>query len=257
MTSALTAAPFRTPLAAPAPQGLFSAVTWQEESEALRWLVSGIQFEVWNYDVDAQFGVWDAPWCAAEADLTSGDRKEPGDRPEWPPFFLPMTTWAADKCSPRPEDRAEVRTRVQQVHRLKEPNEVEKHLAPRLLAGAEDTADDLVGALGHLEGLLAETNTVGVIHASATWAASAAQANLVRWTGGKMLTPMGHQWVFGGGYVGALQDTLVATSPVFGWRGQVHTKEEPYGRLNEFRAVAERSLLVGFEALVGAVDVTG
>jgi hypothetical protein len=187
------------------------------------------------------------------------DEVKEGDRPVFPDPFAPITAWAYDQCDLTAASRQEVRDNAAQWLRLMEQTDVEHALALRMLAdaGVPDTASDIVGALGHLEGLLAVTNTVGVIHASATWAVSAAQASLIRYTGGGPLTPMGHRWVFGGGYVDGLADTLVATSQVFGWRDAPQIRETVEAKFNQFVAIAERSFAVGYESVVGAVDVTG
>lgn len=258
MTAALSPVVFDAPLVNPAPNGLFGVTQWTDLDGPLRWLASGLDVRVFNYGGDTSFGVWVADWCAAEADLGPGDVKQ-GVRPDFPDTFLPLTTWAADECDMTARSRDEVRTRAQQVHRLQEPNQVETVLAARMLtdAGTADTASDIIGAVAQLEGLLAQTNTVGLIHASAMWAASAAQANLIRYQNGRLVTPLGHTWVFGGGYVDALGDVLVATSPTYGERGQVVLRDGYTTGFDGFKAVVERSLVVGYEALVGAVDITG
>ncbi|MHC9292049.1 hypothetical protein ACRCUN_06250 [Mycobacterium sp. LTG2003] len=258
MTAALSPIVFDAPLVNPAPNGLVVATQWTDDPGPLRWLPSGVDFRVFNYGGGTAFGVWIAPWCAAESDLTPTDIKD-GERPEFPNTFVALTTWAVDECDLLRRSRDEVRTRAQQVHRLQEPNQIEKTLATRMLtdAGTLDTASDIVGAVAHIEGLFAKTSTLGFIHASAEWAASAAQANLIRYNSGKLVSPLGHTWVFGGGYVDALGDTLVATSPTYGWRGPVETRDAPSMDVNEFKAITERSLVVGYEALIGAVDITG
>ncbi|WP_243858121.1 hypothetical protein [Mycobacterium sp. DL440] len=257
MTAALSPVVFDAPLVNPAPNGLFTATQWTDEDGPLRWLPSGVDVRVFNYGGGTQFGVWAAPWNAAESELAPSDVKE-GVRPDFPDTFVAMTTYATDECDLLKRSREEVRVRAQQVHRLQEPNQVEKMLATRLLAdaGTPGTAAGIVAAVAHLEGLLAKTNTIGLIHASAEWAAFAAYANLVRYQGGKLVSPLGHTWVFGGGYVDTLGSTLIATSPTLGWRGPVALRDAPSMEVNEFVAVAERSLVVGYEALVGAVTVT-
>ena len=257
----LSPVPFEPPLVNPAPNGLFGVAQWTEESGPLRWLPGGVDVRVFNYGGGTQFGVWTADWCAAESDLDETDVKD-GVRPDFPDTFLAVTTFATDKCDLLERSRAEVRVRAQQVHRLQEPNQVEAELAGRMLsdAGVPVGVSGVVDAVGRLEAALAKTNTVGLIHASAALAASAVQANLVRYQGGKLVSPLGHTWVFGGGYVDALGEVLVATSPVFGWRGPVELRDAPSMDVNEFVAVAERSLVVGYEAMVGAVtlgDVSG
>lgn len=256
MTAALSPVTFDAPLVNPAPNGLFGATQWTDEDGPLRWLPSGVDVRVFNYGGGTQFGVWTAPWNAAESELAPTDVKE-GVRPDFPDTFLALTTWAADECDLLKRSREEVRVRAQQVHRLQESNQVEKSLAARMLADAGTVADaNFTWAVGQLEAALAETNTLGFIHAGAQWATSAAQANLIVRSGPVLKTPLGHTWVFGGGYVDALDSTIVATSPVYGWRGQVALRDAPSLEVNEYRAITERSLVVGYEALVGAMNIT-
>ncbi|MGV0738229.1 hypothetical protein ABQF35_14285 [Mycobacterium syngnathidarum] len=257
MTAALAPVSFDAPLVNPAPIGLFAATQWTDEDGPLRWLASGVDFRVFNYGGGTAFGVWTAPWDAAHSDLDAGDVKK-GERPEFPGTFTAFTSWASDEGNLTTWSQDEVRARAQQVHRLQEPNAVETALATRMLAdaGTPGTVANIVTAVAELEGLLAKTSTVGLIHASAEWAAPAAQANLIRYNSGKLVSPLGHTWVFGGGYVDGLGDKLVATSPTYGWRGQVALRDAMKLEHNKFQAVAERSLVVGYEALIGAVDIT-
>ncbi|BBC28624.1 hypothetical protein [Mycobacterium phage PR] len=255
MTASLSPVVFNAPLVNPAPTGLFSAVQWAEDSEPLRWLGPGVDVRVWNYGHDELFGVWELSPFALTEDIN--DAKIPGGHGEPPDTFRHFTAWASDYCDLTAQSRAEVDTRAAQALRLKEQPSVETTVAERLLtdAGTPVTSSSLVGALGALEAALAGTGTLGVIHASATQAAVAASQNLIRWSGGKMLTPLGHQWVFGGGYVTELGDTLVATSPLFGWRGQVSVRSAIKTEWNRYYAIAERSLLIGYEAVVGAATI--
>lgn len=258
MTTGFAPVVFDAPLVNPAPNGLDAAVAWSDEQGPLRWLTSGIDVRVFNYGGDTQFGVWLPDWCASDDDLDPATDLKRGVRPDFPDTYLPMTTWASDHCDLRPESRDEVRVRAQQVHRLQEPNQIEKAFATRILtdAGTPAAVADIVAAVSKLEAAIGRTNTIGVIHASATWAAYAAQAQLIVRSGTTLRTPLGHLWVFGGGYVDGLGDTLVATSPVFGWRGPVEVNDAPSLRVEEFLAVAERSLVVGYEQSVGAVVIT-
>ncbi|GAS98805.1 uncharacterized protein RMCC_5770 [Mycolicibacterium canariasense] len=258
MTTGFAPVVFDAPLVNPAPNGLWDAVAWQDEQGPLRWLTSGVDVRVFNYGGETQFGVWQADWCVAEADLDPQTDVKLGERPDFPDTFLPLTTWASDRCDTRKVSQDEVRTRAQQVHRLQEPNAVETFLAPRLLADAGTAAAvaDIVAAVGALEAAVAKTNTLGVIHAGAQWASPAASKGLIRYLNGKLVTPLGHQWVFGGGYVDGLGDKLVVTSPVFGWRGEVTVQDAPSTHVEEFLAVAERSLVVAYEMAVAAVEVS-
>lgn len=257
MTAALSPVQFDAPLVNPAPNGLVAATQWVEESGPLRWLPSGVDFRVFNYGGGTQFGVWTAPWNATESQLKPTDIKK-GERPKFPDTFIAQTTYASDDCDLLKKSRDEVRVRVEQVHRLLEPIQTEKALATRMLADAGTVAPKtgIVAAVGAVEGMIAGSGTIGFIHASAELAAPAAQANLIRYNNGRLVSPLGHTWVFGGGYVSALGSKLVATSPTFGWRGSVTLRDAPSLQHNEFKAIAERSLVVGYEALIGAVNIT-
>ncbi|MEU9805435.1 hypothetical protein [Mycobacterium sp. NPDC050853] len=257
MTAALSPVPFDTPLVNPAPIGLVPATQWVDESGPLRWLPSGVEFRVFNYGGGTQFGVWTAPWNATESQLTATDVKD-GERPEFPDTYIAQTTFASDECDLLKRSRDEVGARAQQVHRLLEPVQTEKALAARMLADAGTLVSKtgIVAAVGAIEGMIADTGTVGYIHASAELAASAAQANLIRFNNGRMVSPLGNTWVVGGGYVSGLGSKLVATSPTYGWRGPVALRVAPSLQHNEFKAISERSLVVGYEALIGAVNIT-
>ena len=54
-----------------------------------------------------------------------------------------------------------------------------------------------------------------------------------------------------------LGDTLIATSPTFGWRDEaVAVRETIRHELNLFVAIAERAVLIAYEALIGAAEIT-
>ena len=137
---------------------------------------------------------------------------------------------------------------------------VEREFAARLLidAGTPAPAADLIAAVSHIEAAFAKTNTTGLIHAPATLAAAAQRYGLVIGsTGGSApRSPLGHTWVFGGGYVEGLGSTIVGTSPTFGWRNPVELREAIEARYNEFVAVAERSVVIGYEKAVAAATIT-
>lgn len=257
MTTAFAPVVFEAPLVNPSPNGLFAATSWQEQDGPLRWVASGIDVRMFNYGGEDAFGVWRAPWCVAEGDLEPEDIKT-GERPVFPDTYLPMTAWGYDECDLTKVSQAEVRTRAEQTLRLQEQNAAETEFAARLLADVTSptAAADIVAAVSFLEAELAKTNTLGFIHAGAQWAAPAAQAQLVVRSGAALKTPLGHTWVFGGGYVDALDTVLVATSPTFGWRGPIEVRDAMKLEWNRFAAIAERSLVIGYEAAVGAADIT-
>lgn len=250
---------FEVPLVNPSPQGLYGVTSWTDTPEGApsRFLTAGVDLRVHNFGGAAAFGVWGASWCASADDLTDDDIKE-GARPADLDTFEPMTLWAYDECDLTAPSRAEVRARVQQNLRLREPIAVERTFADRLLddAPAPTAVADVVAAVAHLEAAFALTNTLGLIHASPALAAAASAANLVRASGTGLITPLGHKWVFGGGYVDGLDTVLVATSPTYGWRDQVAVRDTMKLEHNLFVAIAERSLLVGYEAAIGAAEIT-
>ncbi|MFA5711480.1 hypothetical protein [Mycolicibacterium sp.] len=248
--------PFDAPLANPAPNGLFAATTWVEEDGPLRWLDGGVDVRVFNYGGEEAFGVWTAPWCASADDLDDTDVKD-GERPDFPDSFAAMTVWATDECDLTKQSQDEVRTRAAQVLRLQEQTAAEDVFAQRLLADAPAAVAvaDVVAAVSALEAALAKTNTVGVIHAGAQWAAVAAQANLIVRSGTGLKTPLGHTWVFGGGYVDTLGGVLVAASQPYGWRSAAEVRDAMTLQRNRYRAIAERSLVIGYEAAVAAVEI--
>jgi hypothetical protein len=248
---------FYPPPVNPAPGGLFPAVIWSEEPGPARFLADGVRIRPINYGGEHAVGIWTEPWCQEPGSPASGGSQlKFGLRPELPEPFGPITTWAYDECDAT-ASRAEVEARVQQNFRLMEPVLVELVFGATLL-DAVTTAAIAVNrptfreAVAYLEGQLAKTNTLGVIHASPE--AAALEFGIVLPAGpGVLRTPLGHTWVFGGGYVDTLGGLVVATSPVFGWRGPVEVRPVLDQNSNTYAAVAERSLVVAFEKLVGAV----
>ncbi|TWS20209.1 hypothetical protein FK529_08825 [Tsukamurella asaccharolytica] len=247
---------FDPPLLNPAPGGLYAATRFVSDSttEVPRWLASGVLVRprIGNYGGGESVGIWDAPWC----DTTPTQRKE-GERPGLLDPFTPATVWAyADACDMTEPERSVVEARALQNLRLIEPTLVEREFAARLLidAGTPVAAPDLVRAIGHLEGLFAKTNTLGLIHLNPELLAELAHLNLVVRDGsGFAKSPAGHTYVLGGGYVAGLGRTLVATSQTFGWRDQPVTREALEPREGEYAVIAERSVVVGYEANLGAV----
>lgn len=253
--------PFEVPPVNPSPQGLYVATQWVQDDGAPRWLPSGVQVRPGgNYGGGSAFGVWGAPWCVSPDDLGPEDIKT-GTRPALLDPFEPMTVWASDACDLTAPSRAEVEQRAAQILRLEEQVAVEREFAERLKLDAADlgapiSANDLQWAVASIEAAFARTNTLGFIHASPQWAAYAAQAQLLVRSGGGYLTPLGHRWVFGGGYTDGLENTLIATSQPFGWRDEPQLRTTMDTTRNEFIAIAERSVTIGYEALIAAVEIT-
>ncbi|AWN04216.1 hypothetical protein FDJ57_gp15 [Gordonia phage Sour] len=244
---------FEAPLVNPSPTGLYAVTTWNDTAVP-RWLAGGVEVRPNNYGGESAFGIWAADWCGepGEDDLKYGTRPVPDD-----PFDA-LTVWAYDQCDLTAPSQAEVRVRVQQNLRLIEQVAVEREIATRLIADAPagPPADDIVGAVGHLEAQLAKTNTLGLIHASAAVAADAQRHNLIVRTGGSLRTPLGHTWVFGGGYVDGLGKAMIATSPTYGWRDEAVVRDTVEARTNTFAAVAERSVVIGYEKAIATAWLT-
>ncbi|WP_273490610.1 MULTISPECIES: hypothetical protein [Gordonia] len=253
-TQVLDPVRFEAPLANPSPNGLYPVTQWSADDAVPRWLASGVQVRPHNYGGASAFGVWAAEWCDAEpGDLKTGDRPNPDTDP-----FDPITVWAFDECDLTAPSQDEVRVRVQQNLRLLEQVAVEREIAARLIADAPagPAPGDLVAAVGHLEAELAKTDTLGFIHASAGVASAAARDNLIIRTGSTSKTPLGHTWVFGGGYVDGLGKALIATSPTFGWRDEVVVRETVDAPSNRFLAIAERSVVIGWESAIATAWLT-
>lgn len=255
MTTALAPIEFDAPLVNPAPNSLYAATTWPADPVlAPRWLPSGVHFRKWNYD--GSIGVWTPSWDAAEADLTEDDVKT-GERPEDLDPFVALTLYAHEEGDMTSWSRTRVDTHVAQNLRLNESIAVEKALAARMISDSPGStpASDIVEAVSTLEALLGETGTLGMLHASPRLAARAAQALLIRYNGAALTTPLGHRWVFGGGYDDGLALKIAATSPTFGWRTEVAVRASVTSDHRSYGAVAERSVVVGYEAMLGYADL--
>jgi hypothetical protein len=249
--------PFEVPLLNPTAFGLYASTLWTEVStdQPARHLMGVEVRPAGNYGGENSAGIWDAPWCG---DPEPGQLKE-GIRPGILDPFEPVTVWAADECDLTEPSRAEVMARAQQIMRLEEQVAVERQFAERLKLDAADlgpaqTATSFKAAVGYLEGAMALTNTLGFFHAGAQWASQ--ELGLVLKSGTKWVSPLGHTWVFGGGYVDGLENTIVATSQPFGWRDQVQVRTAIDERANTFIAIAERTVVVGYEAVIAAVEIT-
>jgi len=250
---------FEVPAVNPAIPGLYAATFWTEvgAGEPSRHL-NGVEVRGPNYGGADASGVWGAPWCSVPP-IDNAERKE-GQRPPILDPFDPMTVWAYDECDLTEPSRAEVQARAAQVFRVEEQPTVEREFAARLLVDAADlpggiaVRPTLKEAVAYLEGAMAETNTVGFFHIGAHL--PAIEAALFAKSGTARLSPSGHTWVVGGGYVAGLGDTIVATSQPFGWRDEVQVRTAIDERHNTFAALAERTVLVGYEAVVAAVTAT-
>ena len=118
---------------------------------------------------------------------------------------------------------------------------------------ADWIAFDLLLTRLEKKGAAALTNTLTFFHAGAQWASQ--EFGLVLKSGTRWTSPLGHVWIFGGGYVEGLDQTIVATSQPYGWRDAPTTRNAVDRLNNIYAAVAERSVTIGYEALVAAVTI--
>jgi hypothetical protein len=257
---------FEPPLQNPSPYGLFAATDWQvpaetgdsPEGDAVRHLLGVDVRPMGNYGGEGQFGIWPNDSCTG-TEPVPGALKE-GTRPEGLETFDPATLWAYDECDLTEPSRAEVQARAAQILRLEEQVAYERQFATRLLAdadalpGAMQTATSFKLAVGYLEAQMAMTSTLGFFHAGAQWASQ--EFGLAIKSGTTYKSPLGHTWVFGGGYVDGLDSVIVATSPTYGWRDEPTVRTAINERANTFAAVAERTVLIGYEHLIAAVEIT-
>jgi hypothetical protein len=242
---------FDAPPINPAPNGLYAVTSWTTDLEP-RWFDDGV--EVRPFNVGGSAGVWIAPWNASHSDLGPDDVKE-GERPDLLDPFTRMTVWGYDHVDVTKGAIGDVEARAQQNLRMVEEIQAEKAFAARMIADSPSSASgDIVAAVSKLEVLLGKANVVGFLHASHALAAYAAQAQLIVRTGTGLKTPLGHTWVFGGGYDEGLGLKVVATSQTFGWRTGVDTRSATDTKVGKHAAVAETSLVIGYEAVLGLVD---
>lgn len=254
-TPVLAAMQFYPPPANPSPGGLYALVNWiQDGGGVSRFLGEGVTVRPFNYGGADSVGVWDAPWCGEPGSGSAGTQLKFGFRPDIPEPFVPLTLWAYDQCDPTAASQVEVRGRVAQNLRLMESTLAEMALADRMLADASPVSKpDLRSALGYLEGQIALTGTVAVVHASPELAVE--DFGLVIGNQTNFTTPLGNRWCFGGGYTETLGSTLVATSALYGWRTDAVVRDTFDSRTDEYAAIAERSLVVVYEQLIAAATI--
>lgn len=234
--------------------GLLSAATIIDTGSVSREL-GGVR--LWPMNCDTGVGTYSVEMCDSTPAV-----KTPGERAE-PVVFDPLVVYAAAECAPD-QTETEQMERAQHLRALHEPLLVENAFAVKLLAdaGAPTVVPDLVTAIGTLEEFLGEQGYQGFIHAARRWAAPASQYRWSNQTGAVLRSPLGHGYVFGGGYGNALGDTLIATGPLYVWRSTpfeqvVTTGSHAQAALgNSVYALSERVVTVGYECAVMAVTIS-
>lgn len=226
----------------PAPGGLFTAATVENVDEPTR-MEGGVEVTPVN---EGGHGFWEPSCPDPDNTASSGERVGRTRSPS-------LIVWAQDDCGLLGNSKEEALARASQILRLTEVIDTEEHTAARLLvsagtpATAPTGADVFATAVGNLEQALGVTGVNGIIHARRGLAAIAARYGLiVQGAGGKLMTPLGNTWAFGGGYE-SLGDNLVATGPVTVRKGPVSTFESVAHRHNDRMAIAERLINVSWE----------
>lgn len=213
-------------------------------------LASGVNIRPFN--CSPAYGTWDTDPCAEPVGKKAGLRADPADT------FDPVLVWGYDQCDPM-ETTEDVRARAMQNLRLNEQEFAEEKLAERLILDATEAGgsgvwigDDLVETIGLLERELG--NRAGYIHANPFFASALANLNLINRVSGSpfLRSPLGHVYVFGGGYADGIGSTFVATSQPIVWRDEavVNDALDPYENLRV--AVAERHIVSGYECVYAA-----
>lgn len=237
---------YLAPQVNPTYTGLYAVATLIDTTLATR-LSGGVRIHPVNCGGNA--GTWPSDPCAA----VPGELRKAGTRPTPADPFSPVTVWGWDQCDPT-ETEADVRSRAEQAVRLSEQGMVESALSLRLATDDAPlgTAGNVVDAVGQLEQALAEAGITGVIYANARVAAAADDHGLIIRTGGALRTPLGHLWAFGAGFeYGVMHATGIPTV----WRDAFTTKStlDPFENLRV--AVAERTVVAGYECYIAGVDV--
>lgn len=228
--------------------GLYAAATLVDSATRLS---GGVIIHPYNCGTNV--GSWPSDPCATpEPDARkSGERTAPGDP------FLPITLWGYDECDLIETDE-QLLGRAQHGLMLTE----EQHVAEAFKARADDdagaavAADDIVSAVADIEAALAtDPGVLGVIVADAVIAAHAESAGLIIRSGSSLRTPLGHRWAFVGGDVfgGDLYGVVGLTV----WRDAVTAVPTIDARTNTRAAVAERTIVVGYECVPTRVTIEG
>jgi hypothetical protein len=253
MTNPIPPVDFEAPRVPASGYGLLAAATVFDTGNVTREL-GGVR--IWPTNCDTGVGTYSAAMCDPDPAV-----KTPGERAE-PVIFDPMVVYAATECAPDQTEEEQL-IRAQHLRALHEPLLVESHFAAQLLAEAPSPTyvPDLATAIGVLEEFLGEQGYQGYIHAARRHAAPLSQYRWTNETGAVLRSPLGHGYVFGGGYGSVLGNTLIATGPLYLWRSAPFDHVETTGRHaqaelgNTVYALSERVVTVGYECAIMAVTI--
>jgi hypothetical protein len=234
--------------------GLYAVVNW-DTSAVPRFLDAGVDFRPHNTKLEGQVGRWTDDWLVTAAGTTGN--KFSNRTTAFPDTFTDWVIYSFDhnyNADLTVESRDEVKARALHALALLEPIRSETIFADRLKTDtiAPPAKSGLTATVGYLESEAAKLGLTGFIHASAQWAAYARERRLD--TNG--VSPLGHRWVYGGGYVAGLDNELVLTTQPFGWRSPAVVNDSIWHNKNQYVAVAERAVLIGYEAVIAAATVS-
>lgn len=242
----------------PFPQGLYQHVKWVQDEQGKFLINEGVVFKPMNFG--AELGAYDAGWCEEPTPPLTPMERPDIDNLEANPFTH-ETVWTADtnECGDlTAQSRQEVRDRVLANFLRTEQVAAERQFAATLLddLGAfsitPTPATSIKDAMGILTDAAAEVGVGDVyVHGRPYWALQ--EYGLFT---ADLQTTLGIQLVVGGGYVDGLGDTLVATTPVYGWRTSPGQLESLSPEENDLYSLTQRSVLFGYEKIIAAVTIS-
>ena len=247
MTSALLPITFTPPVAGPPTRGIFEAVDWEQDGDGpLRFLEGGVDIRRPNFVTDDQVAVWTEEWNVAAGDVTTDKIQARSDLSDENFSALTVFAYDRDECPHRlmEEARTFVRNRASSLLARHIQAQVEAHLSTQINAAATTASrPSLTGAVGAVERALQGFSTEDVfILADAELGAHLANAQLL--DGDR--SPLGYRYVFTTG-LGLGTDSLVGITQLYGWRGPAVANDHIEHQTNDYIALAEQSLVVGFE----------
>lgn len=252
MTSPLPPIEFEaTPLNPPG-FGLYAAAALHDQSGPSR-LLGGVTLRQIN--CGGAVGHWAADVCARPDQGADPQIKLASGTHDWTDPFAAAVLYSATVCDPR-EPINDIRARAEHALRLNEPVEGDKMFTALLAADADQVSlgasASVPLAVGKLESALYQRGITGVIHAPRSYAALVPDL-VIRGSGSPVLrTPLGHTWSFGT----VPEGKLYATGPAHVWRDEVSLRDalEPWD--GDQYALAERTVVVGYECMSIVTTVT-
>lgn len=250
----------------PVARGLMDVVDWPEGGLP-RWFDSGVLVERTNFDGDTGYGLWNPDWNATLAEVISANVKKTGSRPDRDDTpFVHKTAYAYAKnpCGDlRSETRDETTERSRAMLERRMPKTISTAFAQRMLSDvtadsvAVGTAADVVEAISDLELALADVGVDGaLIHASPKFAAPLVASWVLRLSGPSYVTPLGHTMVFSGGFNQVLDQTLIATTAVVGWKTPALELGIIEYQDNQYVSIHEQSVLLAYEQVLAAATIS-